>query len=83
MNKREKVRKISVRAKILGPAIGLMVLVCLILGMNSYARINNAMIALGVSQAETAARVAANVIDADHLTEAIEAGEGSEAYESM
>ncbi|MDE7434668.1 MAG: methyl-accepting chemotaxis protein [Lachnospiraceae bacterium] len=61
--KREKVRKRSIRDKILIPAVSIVVGVCAIMGLTLYQRQKEDMIRMGQDQAVTVANIAAGVID--------------------
>lgn len=79
---KKKVRKWSIRYKVLIPSSILVLIMCVIMGLNSYIRIESGMIALGVEEAQMAATVAESVVDGDLLSEIREGSEGSEAYEN-
>ena len=79
---KEKVRKWSIRYKVLIPSSILVFIMCVIMGLNAYYRVEMGMIALGVEQAQMAAAMAAAAVDGDMLNEIREGAEGSEAYES-
>lgn len=65
MNKRNKVRVISIKMKV-SIAMGIMVmLLCMVLGMNLYSNQKKNIMALAVDQTEMAAAMAADRIDAD------------------
>lgn len=61
--RREKVRKRSIRDKILIPAVSIVVGVCLIMGLMLYQRQKDDMVRMGQDQAVTVANIAAGVID--------------------
>lgn len=77
-----KVRKISIRWKILIPTALLIIFVCGIIGLNSYLRIKTGMIQLGVEQAQMAASVAQSEINGDELTDIGKEFEDTDAYQS-
>lgn len=77
-----KVRKWSIRYKVLIPSSLLVLIMCILMGLNAYYRLESGMIALGVEEAQMAAAMAASVVDGDLLTEIREGAEGSEAYGS-
>lgn len=70
---KQKTRKMSVRTKILLPASALIVVVCLILGVTSYLRIQEGLVDMGIEEADMAASVALKVIDGD-MIRALEPG---------
>lgn len=79
---KRKVRKWSIRYKVLVPSSLLLLFMFLVMGLNAYFRLESGMIALGVEEAQMAAAMADSVVDGDLLQEIREGSEGSEAYES-
>lgn len=80
---KQKTRRLSIRAKILWPAILLILAVCIILGSTAYVNINKGMVAMGVEEAQMAAKVAQNAVDGD-LVKTLQAGdEETEAYQTL
>ena len=59
----EKTRKLSIKSKILIPAILLIVLICVVIGMAAYQGIHEGMVAMGVEEAQMAAKIALTVAD--------------------
>lgn len=80
---KQKTRRGSIRKKILLLVSFIILLVCIIIGINAYKQINDGMVAMGVEQAEVAADMALKVIDAELLKELEPGCEGSEAYQSI
>lgn len=80
---KQKVRKFSIRMKVLLPASILVVIICLILGISSYQEINNGMVSMGVEEADMASVMAVRVIDGDLLGDLAPGCEESEAYQSI
>ena len=62
---KQKTRKMNVRNKILLPAILFIIVICVLQGVSAYRSINGGMVKMGVKQAQMAAQVAADVVDAD------------------
>lgn len=62
---KQKVRKISIKVKILLPASLLVIAVCLIMGASSFEHMKKAMVEMGVEEADMAAEIAAKMIDGD------------------
>ncbi len=62
---KEKVRKLSIRTKILFPAIVLLIIVSSAIGIAAYKGISDGMVAMGVSQAEVAAKILIDSVDAE------------------
>lgn len=82
MNKR-KTRGIGIRGKILFPTSMVIILLCVIMGMNSYLRTKDGLIAMGVEEAQMAATISTKSIDTDQLMEvSAESGKG-EAYNAL
>lgn len=64
---RRRVRRLSIRWKVLLPATLLIVLVCLIQGLNAYNHVHSGMLELGLEEADMAAGMARSVVHADNL----------------
>ena len=63
MNKGKiRTRRLTIRAKILIPSIIIVVLVC---GYNSYTRFEKSMVRMGVEEADMAATIVADSLDAN------------------
>jgi len=77
---KQKTRKLSIRYKILLPSMVLIILVCLIIGGNSYIRIQNSMIEMAVEEASLAARIAAKSVNPSWIPEIVPGSEGSVTY---
>ena len=80
---KQKVRKLSIRMKILIPSSTLILAICIIMGISSYENISRGMIASGVEQARMAAQVATDMIDTDLLSGLVPGDEDTEAYQSL
>ncbi|MDE6845889.1 MAG: methyl-accepting chemotaxis protein [Lachnospiraceae bacterium] len=82
MEKR-KTRGISIRFKILLPTTLVIILLCVIMGLNSYLRTKEGLIAMGVEEAQMAAIISTKVIDVDFVAEmSAEKTEGEE-YDAL
>ena len=81
--KRAKVRKLGVRAKIMIPAVFILVVMALVLGFNAYQAVEVGMSQLGSEEAMMAAKVATNVISGDELEQLHAAGAQGELFESI
>lgn len=68
MEKR-KTRGIGIRTKILLPASVVIILLCAVMGVNSYQRIKEGLVEMGVEEAQMAAVIATKVIDADQVAQ--------------
>lgn len=79
---KQKIRKVSIRYKILIPAVVILLLTCTFLGVNSYVQINNGMVEMGVEQAQMASAVAAMSVDAELVAGLKPGDEETEAYKT-
>ncbi len=77
---KQKTRKLSIRYKIILPSTFLIILVCLIIGGNSYTRIQNSMIEMAVEEASLAAKFAANSVNPAWIPDIVPGAEGSVIY---
>lgn len=64
--KRDRV-KLSIRFKILIPATILIIAICTSMGIYSYTCIHDGMVEMGIEEAQMAAKVVVNILDADML----------------
>lgn len=64
---RAKTRGISIRAKILFPTSIVIILLCVVIGTNSYQRTKEGLIAMGVEEAQMAAIISTKVIDGEQV----------------
>lgn len=80
---KKRVRRLSIRWKILIPASISVLFMCVVMGLNAYFRIETGMIQLGVEQAQMAASIANFVVDGDLLTDVGEGFENTAEYESI
>lgn len=81
--KKRKARGIGIRAKILFPASAVIILFCTIMGVNSYLRTKEGLIAMGVEEAQMAAIISTKAIDAEQVSELSADNQGSEEYEAV
>lgn len=79
---KKRVRRLSIRWKILIPASISVLFMCVVMGVNAYLRIETGMIQLGVEQAQMAAAIADFVVDGDLLIDVGEGFENTVEYES-
>lgn len=78
--KRKKTRKMGIRNKIILPTTALIVLLCLVMGVNSYKRTEDGLIAMGVEEARMAAVISTKVIDVEKLSVLMPGSEDSAEY---
>ena len=64
---RAKTRGISIRAKILFPTSVVIILLCVVMGINSYQRTKEGLVAMGVEEAQMAAIISTKIIDGEQV----------------
>lgn len=79
--KKHKTRSMSIRAKIILPVSLLIIILCAVMGINSYTHTRDGMVAMGVEEARMAAFIAAKVVDAEKLKGL--ASESDEVYQEL
>ena len=77
---KRKTRKKSIRTRILLPATGIIVGVCMVMGINSYQRQREDMIRMGAEQALTVADIAVKAIDGQTVASITPGQETGGAY---
>lgn len=77
-----KVRRLSIRWKILIPVTVLIIVMCVIIGANSYIRIKTGMIQLGVEEAQMAASIAGFEVNGDVFSSVGADFENTEEYQN-
>ena len=84
MNKGKiRTRGLTIRAKILIPSIIIVVLVCGLMGYNSYTRFEESMVRMGVEEADMAATIVADSLDANLVSEVTVGSEGTQVYQNL
>ena len=83
MKRKVKTRKLSIRFKILIPVCVCMVLVCAVMGFNSYQRIEEGMVEMGVQEADMAASLTLQMLDGDEVEQIVPGAEQSDAYKGV
>ena len=84
MNKgRIRTRRLTIRAKILIPSIIIVVLVCGLMGYNSYTRFEESMVRMGVEEADMAATIVADSLDVNLVSEVTVGSEGTQVYQNL
>lgn len=81
--KKRKTRGIGIRTKILFPTSVMIILLCVIMGLNSYLRTKEGLIAMGVEEAQMAATISTKAIDVDRLAEISSPEGNAEAYDAL
>lgn len=84
MNKGKiRTRRLTIRAKILIPSIIIVVLVCGLMGYNSYTRFEKSMVRMGVEEANMAATIVADSLDAKLVYKVTVGSEGTQVYQNL
>lgn len=84
MNKGKiRTRRLTIRAKILIPSIIIVVLVCGLMGYNSYTRFEKSMVRIGVEEADMAATIVADSLDAKLVNKVTVGSEGTQVYQNL
>lgn len=84
MNKGKiRTRRLTIRAKILIPSIIIVVLVCGLMGYNSYTRFEKSMVRMGVEEADMAATIVADSLDASLVYKVTVESEGTQVYQNL
>lgn len=78
-----KRKGLSVRTKLLLVVSLIILVLVLLMGVNSYLRMEESMIAMGIEQAEVAANVAAGEVDGDLVATFVPGDEESEEYNKL
>lgn len=73
----------GIRNKIVLPITALIIILCLVMGINSYKRTESGLIAMGVEEARMAAVISTKVIDAQKLAALTPASGDSAEYEEI
>lgn len=73
----------GIRNKIVLPITALIIILCLVMGINSYKRTESGLIEMGVEEARMAAVISTKVIDAQKLAALTSASGDSEEYEEI
>ncbi len=82
-NKKTKVRKLGIAAKILLPATLVLIITCGIIGLQSYMSSKKGMVNLGRKMSETVARAASTSIDRNTLKEVVGGKAGSTTLQTF
>lgn len=84
MNKGKiRTRRLTIRAKILIPSIIIVVLVCGLMGYNSYTRFEKSMVRMGIEEADMAATIVADSLDAKLVYKVTVGSEGTQVYQNL
>ena len=84
MNKGKiRTRRLTIRAKILIPSVIIVVLVCGLMGYNSYTRFEESMVKMGVEEADMAATIVLDSLDANLVSGVTIGSEDTQAYQNL
>ena len=84
MNKgKSRTRKLTIRAKILIPSILIIVFICALMGYNSYTRFKETTVKMGVEEADTAATVVLDSLDASLVSQIMVGSEDTQIYKDL
>ena len=84
MNKGKiRTRGLSIRAKILIPSIIIIVFVCALMGYNSYTRFEESMVKMGVEEADMAATIVVDSLDAGLVSQVTVGSEDTQVYQNL
>lgn len=81
--KRNKTRGLCIRNKIVLPASAMIMVLCIVMGVNSYKRTEDGLVAMGVEEARMAAVISSKVVDAQKLESLTPESDGGEEYEEI
>lgn len=71
MKRKVKTRKLSIRFKILIPVCVCVLVVCVVMGINSYKHIKDGMVEMGVQEADMAADLTLRMLDGDEVEQVV------------
>ncbi len=83
MKMKKRTRGLSIRSKILLPASILIMALCVVMGVSAYMRTKDGLIAMGVEEAQMAAKISVKVIDGDALEKITQEGAQSPGFGEM
>ncbi len=80
---KQKVRRFSIRWKIIVPACIIVILMAVVMGANSYVKIRNGMVEMGGEEAAMAVKIVVSAVDGDALETVTADSVGSDAYNDI
>ena len=84
MNKGKiRTRGLTIRAKILIPAFRIIVFICALMGYNSYTRFEETMVKMGVEEADMAATIVVDSLDANLVSQVTVGSEDTQVYQNL
>lgn len=79
---KQKTRKLGIRSKVLIPASILILTVSVALGITAYQSMKRGMVAMGVEEAQMAAKIAVRLIDGDEIANLTPGCEDTQVYQT-
>ena len=83
MKRKVRTRKLGIRFKILIPVCVCVLVVCVVMGVNSYKHIQDGMVEMGVQEADMAADLTLRMLDGDEVEQIVPGAEESDAYKGV
>ncbi len=80
---KEKSRIMSIKVKILLPITIVVIGICLVMGINSFQRMENVMVATGVEEAGMVAEIAQKMVDGDMVKAIVPGSMETEEYQKL
>ena len=80
---KQKVRKISIRMRLLIPVILIVTVICVIMGLAAYGSVRQNVLYMAQEQAANIAKVSAKKMDADIIKSLVPGEESSQKYEKQ
>lgn len=83
MKRKVRTRKLGIKFKILIPVCVCVLIVCVVMGINSYKHIKDGMVEMGVQEADMAADLTLRMLDGDEVEQIVPGAEESDAYKGV
>lgn len=83
MKRKVRTRKLGIKFKILIPVCVCVLVVCVVMGINSYKHITDGMVEMGVQEADMAADLTLRMLDGDEVEQIVPGAEESDAYKGV
>ena len=83
MKRKVRTRKLGIKFKILIPVCVCVLVVCVVMGINSYKHIKDGMVEMGVQEADMAADLTLRMLDGDEVEQIVPGAEESDAYKGV
>ena len=83
MKRKVRTRKLGIKFKILIPVCVCVLVVCVVMGVNSYKHIQDGMVEMGVQEADMAADLTLRMLDGDEVEQIVPGAEESDAYKGV